>query len=419
MRLRCHMKSIFIFLIISVPVLFLNAQQEQALKLSGKVADKVIADTRFEWKLTMQKDILGMQVLDFRFLNLSPGTKALALNRIEVRNDTTVRFGISAAGKIRIWVNQLACFEQVQSVSSIPKEGAYNRFTFDQYFNLGLKKGNNEIIIEYEPGSYLPVIFLRPVTISGDADVSVVFNNTDVSRWIYAGPLSSIQQAFPIQPYYMQKLAFINWQTAPIKLLPELVVDSNAAYKRDPYSNWQYSHGTLIWSILALQQETGTPVYLSYGKKYTQFIQKHLNHLEWQYDSLFAWRGSYHRIFRRSMLDDAGAPALPFVQLYMLEKDSAVKKFLQSFTSYIFNNQLRLPDGTFCRPEPEEFTVWADDLFMSVPYLIRIAKATGETQYMEDAVRQVLRFRKYLLNAETGLYKHGWFSRSGQPSVAY
>lgn len=418
-RLYGYTQLFFLSMLLMISGHYLYAQQTEALALSKKIADKVIADTRFEWKWVPQKEELGMQVLDFRFLSLSANSKALALRSFQVRSDTTVRFGFSGKGKIRLWLNKELRWEHVQQRAANPREIAYNRFDFDQYFDLRLRKGMNELLIEYENASSSPVIFLRAVTRSGDQDLSVTFGSGEIPQWLYAGPVASGEPAFPLKPYYQFQQRIINWQAAPQKILPELVTDSNAAYQRDPYSDWQYSHGTLVWSILGLQQETGSDQYMSFVKKYSGFILDHFDYLQWQYDSLYAWRGSYHRIFRRSMLDDAGAPALSFAGLYVLEKDKRIGDFLQPFIEYVYKQQVRLADSTFCRPEPEEFTVWADDLFMSVPFLLRVAKATGEDRYREDAVRQVLQFRKYLLNAETGLYKHGWFSRTKQPSVAY
>lgn len=392
-------------------------QQAEALNLSRRVADRIIADTRFEWKWILQKEELGMLVIDFRFLHLRSEESAYVLRQIEVKKDTVVRFGVTSAGNIKILVNKTPAWQQKEETASNPVEAAYNRFRFNHYFMVALKKDVNELLVAYENSTANPVVFLRPVTMAGDLDQSV----TLLSQWSYVGPFrkTDITPLQSIQPYYKNEGKILNWQTAPQRFLSELVIDSQAAYQRDPYADWQYSHGTMVWSILALEKETKDNHYLPFVKKYADFILDHYDYIKWQYDSLYAWRGSYHRIFRRTMLDDAGAPALSFAGLYVEEKDQAIGKFLEPLIDYVSSKQVRLADSTFCRPEPEEFTVWADDLFMSVPFLVRMAKATGEKKYMEDAVRQVIQFRKYLLNPQTGLYKHGWFSSSGRQSVAY
>jgi rhamnogalacturonyl hydrolase YesR len=78
--------------------------------------------------------------------------------------------------------------------------------------------------------------------------------------------------------------------------------------------------------------------------------------------------------------------------------------------------QERLPDGTLSRPEPEPATVWADDLFMAVPFLLRMAEITGDATLYDEAARQVVQFNRYLMDPATGLYFHGWYNQRQEPT---
>ncbi|RYG47361.1 MAG: hypothetical protein EOO01_14925, partial [Chitinophagaceae bacterium] len=120
-------------LFVLIGVLPAMAQQADALSLSRRVADKVIADTKFEWKWVLQKEELGMQVIDFRFLSLQKDQAAYALRNAEVKTDTTVRMGISASGKVSIWLNKKLVFQQEAEAAKNPVEAAYNRFQFNHY----------------------------------------------------------------------------------------------------------------------------------------------------------------------------------------------------------------------------------------------------------------------------------------------
>jgi rhamnogalacturonyl hydrolase YesR len=173
----------------------------------------------------------------------------------------------------------------------------------------------------------------------------------------------------------------------------------------------------MVWSILNLSDATGNDKYKMFAKTYVDFILKHLEYFRWQYDSLYAFRGSYHRIFRLTMLDDAGAPALPFTSLYIKDHDTALRKIIDPVINYVSNTQVRLTDSTFCRPEPVEYTVWADDLFMSVPLLLQAAKITGDIKYLNDAAKQAINFQQYLWDEGAGLYRHGWFNKTGKQSA--
>ncbi len=71
--------------------------------------------------------------------------------------------------------------------------------------------------------------------------------------------------------------------------------------------------------------------------------------------------------------------------------------------NYDFNEQPRLKDGTLCRPEPEKWTVWADDLFMSVPLFLRMGKITGDKKYFDDAAKQIINFNQLLFDKKRTL----------------
>lgn len=419
-----------LFLSITVTAGFLmmsltaSPQANDALSIVKKVADKIIADTRFDFTLVPQKDVLGMQVIDFRSLHLMPGQQLYARSQLTAMKDTLVNFGLSYAGNISILINKKEVFSEENTDIKIPREISYNRFTFNKNFSVRLKKGNNEVVVGYTArANAVPVVFMMPVTKSGDLDASANFNSgipndPQNSAWLMMGPFTHKQDIHPTGEMPNQVVTgskVYTWLKAPQRFLPELVTDSSAAYQRDPYTDWHYSHGAMVWSMMALDGDE----YAAFTKKYIDFTLQQVPYFKYQYDSLFAWRGSYHRIFRRTMLDDTGSPVLPFAESYLKEKSEAVKDLVMPIADYVSKKQVRLKDGTFCRPEPVEFTVWADDLFMGVPFLLQMAKITGDKSYDDDAAKQVLNFRKYLLEPKTGLYKHAWFDQSQQRSATY
>jgi rhamnogalacturonyl hydrolase YesR len=77
---------------------------------------------------------------------------------------------------------------------------------------------------------------------------------------------------------------------------------------------------------------------------------------------------------------------------------------------YISEKQARLEDGTFYRKELmhrfHENTMWADDLYMSVPFLVRYSQVTGDGKYLDDAARQFVGFKKRLFNPELKIMSH-------------
>lgn len=75
--------------------------------------------------------------------------------------------------------------------------------------------------------------------------------------------------------------------------------------------------------------------------------------------------------------------------------------------NYVSTGQSRLPDGTLYRPSDLN-AIWADDLYMSCPFLVRWYLCTGDTNYLDDAVQQVTNMAGYLQDTN-GLWFHGYF----------
>jgi rhamnogalacturonyl hydrolase YesR len=51
-------------------------------------------------------------------------------------------------------------------------------------------------------------------------------------------------------------------------------------------------------------------------------------------------------------------------------------------------------------------TMWADDLYMSVPFLTRYYKFTGDQKYIDDAANQFFGFKKRLFMPEENIMSH-------------
>ncbi|RPI04665.1 MAG: glycosyl hydrolase, partial [Ignavibacteriae bacterium] len=88
-------------------------------------------------------------------------------------------------------------------------------------------------------------------------------------------------------------------------------------------------------------------------------------------------------------------------------------------SEHILKKQSRLRDGTFVRSFPEKWSLWADDLYMSVSFLSRMGEFSGDKRYFDEAARQVIQFHQYLFNTTMGLMSHCWYSESKSQSVAY
>jgi rhamnogalacturonyl hydrolase YesR len=120
-----------------------------------------------------------------------------------------------------------------------------------------------------------------------------------------------------------------------------------------------------------------------------------------------------------SELDDYGAISASMIDLYDKVKRDDYKEYLQNAAKHITEEQERLDDGTLVRKFPHEMTLWADDLYMSVPFLVRMGKFSDDKKYWDDAILQVKNFTKYLWDENKELYWHCYYSDLKRNGVAH
>lgn len=193
----------------------------------------------------------------------------------------------------------------------------------------------------------------------------------------------------------------------------------SADYKvESPYNEWKYWNGVLAISMIELGKVSQQEKYTEYAKKNYEFIFNNLDYFETLYEQKIR-KSSFHLYFRMSRLDDCGAMAMGLCDVYNLNPQKEYMQYLKRTANFIENEEVRMDDKTIVRPKPRKMTLWADDLYMSVPFLVRMAKLTGEEKYMNDALLLVENFNKYLYNPENGLYFHSWYSDNEQNGVAH
>jgi rhamnogalacturonyl hydrolase YesR len=216
---------------------------------------------------------------------------------------------------------------------------------------------------------------------------------------------------------YLYDGSDFNWRFPSQQMVSEFRIKSDASYRRESYAEWQYPNGTVMLSLLDFSAAAGDASVSTFVREYCMFTLDNLPLFRKQYEQFHAFRGMNHKLIRRGMLDDTGAPALPFVELFRVTHEPRLQSITADIAQYVSKGQVRLEDGTLCRYEKMPGTVWADDLFMAAPYLVRMGAVTGDDRYFDDAAKQVVMFNKYLLDQQTGLYRHGWYDLEKRQSA--
>lgn len=190
-----------------------------------------------------------------------------------------------------------------------------------------------------------------------------------------------------------------------------LVLNQNADIdngEQSLFSIWRYETGVTIAGMLNSSKATGDKKYSEYALKIINFYFDHLPYFR-KIDSAYGEiSNSYDPLIHTGNLDDCGSMGAALIRLYKINKDPRLKEAIDHIADFISNKQFRLADGTLARQRPQAQSIWADDAYMSIPFLAEMGSLIGgENKYFDDAVKQVLQMSKYLYRPDKGIFDHG------------
>ncbi len=112
----------------------------------------------------------------------------------------------------------------------------------------------------------------------------------------------------------------------------------------------------------------------------------------------YGFPGIHQQMLWLDALDDCGSFGSCMLEEYLsLTKEEKagwqeVPEIADRIGTYMMKEQVRCPDGAFKRRDD---TMWVDDMYMSVPFLVRYYRMTLRREILDEACRQLLLYRKY------------------------
>ena len=183
------------------------------------------------------------------------------------------------------------------------------------------------------------------------------------------------------------------------------------AYNENPlFGRWNYPLGVTLYGLLHAAREIGSHDIQEYITAHMQFCCSTFRLAIWDKDH-YGGATAFHTLLSSiDSLDDCGSFGSAMLEAARYLTFDGYREIADYVADYISHKQARLPDGTFYRKVLmhmfHENTMWADDLYMSVPFLCRYAALTGNHKYLDDAARQFIGFRKRLFIPELKLMSH-------------
>lgn len=210
---------------------------------------------------------------------------------------------------------------------------------------------------------------------------------------------------------------FVNTKTGEKFASTKSVTPSPDVKADSKFNKWMYVNGVLNIGMVQLSSVLNDAKYTDYSRKNYAFIFDNLDFYKKQFDA-GTTNTEWSAVFKLGSLDACGAMSAALLDVYAVDKRKDYMDYLQRVSDYIINKQVKFPDGTLARNSPRKMTLWADDLFMSVPYIARMGKLTGDSKYFDFAIKQVESFNRYIYDSTTGLYFHCFYNDENTNGVA-
>lgn len=244
-------------------------------------------------------------------------------------------------------------------------------------------------------------------------DLSKIYiNNQSIQKWFYCGPLEenvSINSFSWTHLHHGTNEKNIFWHSSegnqPIRLF------SNAPL----FGYWNYPMGVSLYGILEAGRFYKDETLLEY-------VQENISQIVETYEYCLWDRQQYHflginsHFYWLQELDDCGSFGSTLLEAAKdnIFSPKIIKSMADKIAIHMSKKQKRESDGAFSRYND---TMWADDLYMSVPFLVRYWQYSGEDSFLDDAARQLLCFKSRLFIKDEKLMSHIFDTRTGVPNM--
>ncbi len=175
------------------------------------------------------------------------------------------------------------------------------------------------------------------------------------------------------------------------------------------FGRWTYPLGVTLYGLLSCGRELNEPYYIRYVASHVAQVSGIHPYALWDTEH-FGFAGVNQQLCWLDALDDCGS----FGSL-MLECDEGrtreVRDIALRIAGYMLKEQPRTETGAFCRRDQ---TVWADDMYMSVPFLTRYSALTGDPAGIDTAAEQLLKYRDLLFMPSQKRMAHMMCLRRGK-----
>ena len=178
------------------------------------------------------------------------------------------------------------------------------------------------------------------------------------------------------------------------------------------FGQWFYALMVGTHGLYKAYAATGDKKYLDYFIDSTTTLAEYYDYA--QYDAQTFGQASFLELTTNlDNLDAIGSIGRNLCELYKISPREDVLKLIEILGDAAMNKIPRFEDGTYHR----ERDMWADDLFMSCPFLVRYAALKEDARFAKEVVNQLLGFKNRLWMADQQIMSHIFFLDTNEPNL--
>ncbi|WP_205195675.1 glycoside hydrolase family 105 protein [Chitinophaga sp. Cy-1792] len=413
-----------------------------------QIGDKLIRETPFAYRLVLtarNQRFNGLTFVDFgKTFGTGKAAVAYAYTQLTVANDTVITIEIAHNDACKVWCNQSLVYEKNgQPEIAITRDE--RSMAMSDSFRVQLKKGNNDLLIKSATSGKEWCVFIQPPS-EHDAVLRTQqtyaamglkgVRNVDssvatLSNWLVIGPFAAgidtrqaPETAIRFGEMYPGLSADVTWTIPKQEILGDMI---DAKPWGTTYQ-WNYHNGGVAWAMQQLSELTGEKQYNLWATNFCDYQMNGMPFVDYQVNTLRAYNSANALVIGSKLLDFTLAPSLPLIYRLRKEKDfrneATYKAYISKMMDYAKSGQIRTQGLTnYTRTTPEEYTVWVDDMFMGIPFLMQAAQYSTDPQqrklFFDDAASQLVDFTKHVYDKDARLFMHANYSHRPEVKLPY
>ena len=178
------------------------------------------------------------------------------------------------------------------------------------------------------------------------------------------------------------------------------------------FGRWTYPLGVTLYGMLMASRLLEDGAMERYVRAHVDQVTGIHQRAEWE-TARWGFSGVNQQLCWLDALDDCGSFGSLMLTCDPEGTDPDKRAIASEIGAYMLDEQPRTREGAFCRRDD---TIWADDMYMSVPFLCRYAAMSGDSRAMDECARQLLCYRELLLMKDKGIMSHMRCMRHDKPN---